>query len=746
MDAIILAQGACAYAKSDGPQTSALLLMAGLTLHWFRGSDRCAPRCPGCEFNAPDGTWVTRDARNLLNLQESRLRANLRQPDPDTRVDESRAVDANVQVPLPYGMNLRPYQRAAVAYYKNRTNVLVGDEMGLGKSIEAVAMVNATPSASKILVVCPATLKENWRREIEAWDEQAGVVIICDDASDVPDSFSGRTWCICNADRLVAARVKVRVKLRPRCSGRPAQSCGRAISEGSCSCCPFPSPGCSGACSVPISAPQNATARHACCPLTITASDTKSRKQERAGGLWSALMLVQWDVLVIDEAHRLRNPKAARTPRVLGAKQSRANGPDQDGLVQRSRRVVALTGTPIPNRVRELWPLVSCLAPTVFARNGEFLFRYCGAKQEEIFKPGGHGEKIKVWNFDGASHLDELQAKLRDALMIRRTKADVLKELPEKTRKILPLPFDDLKREADAERDGWLKLYPRVDDARTEILLAEAMGDAFAFEDALDRLNTEIGDIDIATIAPERKALALAKIPIVVQRVEDLLAQTAKIVVMAHHHQVVEQYAQAFWERGYQTVRVYGPTSLEDRQYAIDRFQTDPNTRVFVGSLHAAGVGLTLTAANVMLMAEWDWDPSVNIQCEDRIHRISQERAVFIEYPIVDGSIEAVVLACVLRKQRIIDQALDAPARDPDRRKVWPKASDSDRKLAKECLQVWVNLGAASVLRERVAVLVNGMAQRAEKRPLTDGEVWLCKKLARENVRTLPQALRGLLT
>lgn len=679
MDVFLIDRGACAYAKSDGPQSSAALQLAGLTLHWFRGSDRCAPGCPGCQFGAPDGVWVTTEPKKLLAVQEARFRSNLRPPEQSGAIDESRAVDANIQVPLPYGVNLRPYQRAAVAYYKARKHVLVGDEMGLGKSIEAIAMVNATPSASRILVICPATLKENWRREIETWDEQQGTVIVCDDASEVPETFAGRTWCICNTDRLVAAKVR-----------------------------------------------------------------GKDERQERAGGLWTTLMLVQWDALVIDEAHRLRNPKAARTPRVLGASKT-IGVAAQAGLVQQSRRVIALTGTPIPNRVRELWPLINALAAETFRKKGDFLFRYCGPRQEEIIKRGGHGEKCKVWNFDGASNLDELQGKLRDTIMIRRTKADVLKELPAKTRRILPLPSDALKREADAERSGWLKLYPRMDEARAEILLAEAMGDAFSFEDALDKLDTEIGTINIATIAAERKALALAKIPLVLERGEALLEQTPKLVVMAHHHEVVEQYAREFGDRGFQTVRVYGPSTMDERQEAIDRFQNDPNVRVFVGSLHAAGVGLTLTAASAMIMAEWDWQPSVNIQCEDRIHRISQQRAVLIEYPIVDGSIEAVVLACVLRKQSVIDQALDAPSRDQRPRKVWPKASDTDRKLAKECLQVWANLGTGA-LNERVGVLVSAMAQRAEKRPLTDGEVWLCRKLARENIRTLPQALRGQIT
>lgn len=666
--ATVLSGGLCTWIRSDGIATSALCQRSGLTLHWFKGSDRCAPRCPGCEHDAPDGVWVTTDASRAVQLG-----ARLVGPPtvPTRQAPPSRALEATIRVPVPEGLALRPYQVAAVQYAAGKSGVLIADEMGLGKSCEAITIANHLPHLRRILVVCPATLKDNWKREIETWDIQNGQVVICDTATDVPGEIQERVWCICNADRLISAK---------KCK--------------------------------------------------------KDERIERGQGLWKSLMAWQWDALIIDEAHRFKNLKTGRTPRVLGTRRTRKMAAS-DGLAQRSSRVIALTGTPIPNRVNELWPLVSVLAPETFKRQGDFLFRYCGARQEEIIKRGGHGETVKVWNFDGASNLPELQEKLRETCMIRRLKMDVLQELPAKTRQILPIASGELDAAADAERQGWLKILPTLGAARVEALLAQALGDTFAYGQALDKLNTELENVNISTIAAERQALALAKLPIVIEHVRGVIEDTSqKVVVMAHHRVVIRALSEAF---GQQSVMLSGETPMKDRQSIIEKFQTDPACRVFIGGLHAAGLGITLTAASLMVFVEADPQPGILIQCEDRIHRIGQKMPVLIQYFVVDSSIESLIIACALRKQNIIDQALDGPALAKRPRKLWPKATDAQRATASETLAAWMPLPAS--MRERVGILVKEIGKRLTKRSLTDGEIWLCLKLARENRRLLPSRI-----
>jgi SWI/SNF-related matrix-associated actin-dependent regulator 1 of chromatin subfamily A len=551
-----------------------------------------------------------------------------------------------------------------------------------GKTIETVAIANADSSISRILVVCPTTLKPNWKREIHAWDSEQGQVMICDHAKEVPAQWpEGRVWCICNPEKLVAARSKKAADL-----------------------------------------------------------------VERAGGLWEKLMLTHWDLLILDEAHRFKNEKAARTGRVLGTPK-KGSVLAQEGLAQRCGKLVALTGTPIPNRVRELWPLLRVLAPASFRLKGDFLFRYCGPKQEEIFKPGCRGVGEKVWTFDGASNLPELQLRLRTTCMIRRLKSDVVKELPPKTRQILPLPGDTMKRQADAERFAWMQLFPKLNELQADALIAEAMGDAFAYENALDRLIVDAEKVDAAKIAAERQALALAKAPLVVEHAMDALENPGqKIVVMAHHRTVIERLTKEFGDRNIGVACVYGGTPMKDRQRQVDLFQADQKTRVFIGGLHAAGVGLTLTAATIMLFAEADWQPGVLAQCEDRIHRIGQLLSVLIQYLVVDGSIEALVIAAALRKQRVAEQALDGAPRPVTKRREYPKATSGDRSLCSQALAAWATASKLKQLqlRDKTAELVLSLSQRDTTRRLSDGEIWLCRKLMRENRSTLPQALRPL--
>ena len=158
-------------------------------------------------------------------------------------------------------------------------------------------------------------------------------------------------------------------------------------------------------------------------------------------------------------------------------------------------------------------------------------------------------------------------------------------------------------------------------------------------------------------MAKLRHDTALAKAPHVIAHIEDALeGSEGKVVLFAHHHDVVAALAEAL---GAQAVVLTGETPFPARQAAVDRFQSDPACRVFIGSITAAGVGLTLTAASHVVFAELDWVPANITQAEDRLHRIGQTQAVLVQHLVLDGSLDATMARRLVDKQEVIDRALD---------------------------------------------------------------------------------------
>lgn len=347
---------------------------------------------------------------------------------------------------------------------------------------------------------------------------------------------------------------------------------------------------------------------------------------------------IAWDMVVSDEAHYAKNPKAKRTKALFAIQ---------------ARRRVLLTGTPIVNRPIELWPLISYLDPDRWNSKTFFRYarRYCDAKQV----PAG---RRMVWDFSGSSHLDELQDTLRTTIMVRRLKSEVLTELPPKVRQVIEIPTNGASEVVAAERSAH-ELLEDVERAEAEVDVAELADDRDAYEAAVMRLRSLRGGAMFDELSRIRHETAVAKIPYAIEHIEGAIEAGGKVVVFAWHHDVIEALAEAF---GRKAVVIYGETSLQDRQSAVDRFQTDDSCRVFIGSIGAAGVGLTLTASSHVVFVEFDWVPGNMEQAADRCHRIGQRNSVLVQLLAFDGSIDARIAHTIVRKQRIIDDALDSAA------------------------------------------------------------------------------------
>jgi SWI/SNF-related matrix-associated actin-dependent regulator 1 of chromatin subfamily A len=192
----------------------------------------------------------------------------------------------------------------------------------------------------------------------------------------------------------------------------------------------------------------------------------------------------------------------------------------KDGLMQRAGRVLLLTGTPMLNRPIEIQPLLAALAPEEFGNFMSFAKRYADAHQKNI------GRRL-VWDFSGASRLEELQERMRATVMVRRLKKDVLKELPPKRRQVVILPTNGAAKAVAAEQAAWERHEQALADVRDEMDLAHAAGDDESYEAAARKLQ-QATKLAFEEISRQRHAVAVAKVPAVIEHVEGMLRRASR--------------------------------------------------------------------------------------------------------------------------------------------------------------------------------------------------------------------------
>jgi SWI/SNF-related matrix-associated actin-dependent regulator 1 of chromatin subfamily A len=436
------------------------------------------------------------------------------------------------------GLSLLPYQAAGVRYLVERERTFLADEMGLGKTVQALVALEEL-DAYPAIILCPASLKENWRREAFRWLPGRSVEVL---------------------------------------SGAPGEGQGVRPSD-----------------------------------LVILNYDILADTKTRKG--WGSLLLAPKPrAIVCDESHKLKEPKSKRTEaaRVLAS-----------WIPYR----FCLSGTPILNRPAELISQLKILGRLDDIGGWRtFADRYCGRHWNGF-----------TWDMSGARNLDELNTKLRIHGYIRRTKVDVLPELPQKRRVTVPLEGLDLSeyRSAAADLREWL-----------EEKFGKVEADAAARAEALTRIEVLK---QLAFRAKSERCLEWVR--------EFLEDSDQKLVVFAWHRSAVQDMALAL-----DAPYITGDVPPHIRQKAIDKFQHDPGTRVIVGNIQAMGVGLTLTAASNVVFLELPWTPAECDQAEDRCHRIGQKSSVTAWYLLAPGTIDADIESLLEEKRRVVDGATEASA------------------------------------------------------------------------------------
>ncbi|GAB1285375.1 DNA annealing helicase and endonuclease ZRANB3 [Apodemus speciosus] len=328
-----------------------------------------------------------------------------------------------------------------------------------------------------------------------------------------------------------------------------------------------------------------------------------------AGTLLDALNSQDFRVVVVDESHYMKSRTAARSRILLP-------------MVQKARRAILLTGTPALGRPEELFMQIEALFPQKFGTWIEYAKRYCNAHIRYF-------GKRRQWDCRGASNLSELHQLLND-IMIRRLKSEVLSQLPPKVRQRIPFDLPPAAvKELNASFEEWQKLMRAPNSGAMETVMG--------------------------LITRMFKQTAIAKGLTMAGAVKDYIKMllqndSLKFLVFAHHLSMLQACTEAVIESKSRYIRIDGSVPSSERIHLVNQFQKDPDTRVAILSIQAAGQGLTFTAASHVVFAELYWDPGHIKQAEDRAHRIGQCSSVNIHYLIANGTLDSLMWAMLNRK------------------------------------------------------------------------------------------------
>uniref|UniRef100_A0A3Q3C4P7 Zinc finger, RAN-binding domain containing 3 n=1 Tax=Haplochromis burtoni TaxID=8153 RepID=A0A3Q3C4P7_HAPBU len=349
--------------------------------------------------------------------------------------------------------------------------------------------------------------------------------------------------------------------------------------------------------------------------------------------LVEALSGQRFAVVVVDESHYLKSRNAARTKILVP-------------LIQSAKRAILLTGTPALGRPEELFMQIDALYPKRFGTWTDYAKKYCNAHYR-YFGPR------RQWDCRGASNLDELHQRLSQ-IMIRRLKADVLSQLPPKIRQRIPF---DLPKEAAKEASASFAEWER---------LMKSLGSGAA---TTDTPFTQV----MGLVTQMYKQTAIAKAGAVKDYIKMMLeAEQLKFLVFAHHLTMLQACTEAVIEAKAGYIRIDGSVPSSERIQLVHRFQSDPETRVAILSIQAAGQGLTFTAASHVVFAELYWNPGHVKQAEDRAHRIGQTSSVNVHYLIAKGTFDTVMWSMLNRKEKVTGSTLNG-------RKEYLKADEGDK-------------------------------------------------------------------
>lgn len=499
---------------------------------------------------------------------------------------------------------MKNHQKTAVKFLLSRKKCILADDMGLGKSLElSVAAIEG--NFDSVLIICPASIKTNWKKELSWYVPEKDITII--------EGIQGKN------------KSELELML-----GYGVGKSGKKVSE--------------------LQEEVKERGKWQDNRFVIVNFDIldefyqipATRSKENIQKAYENSPMLQYikdkkSLIIIDEAHRLSNSTSIRYKVIRD-------------LIKRGEphSIYAATGTPITNNPRNLYCVLQFLNDPITDDYNYYMERYCGA-----FKVPAKGEKEKwtnIWHQRGCNgdlkqfirdnakmiqvatdgtNLDELKERISH-MYLRRTKED-FNDIVEKT---IHEVFYDLSYTQQCEYD---KLWEEYEEAKLN-------------EDPEKELNKELLEGGLY-----RKYLSNQMVPNTISMTDDFIENNEKVVIACCYDEELYTLREYFGEK---CVIYNGKMSLKEKDEAVRKFMNDNDTKIFIGNINAAGVGITLTSATKLIFNNISFVPGDNQQMCDRIHRLNQTKPVDIYYQLFRGTQYEKMWNIVLKKELIINQVI----------------------------------------------------------------------------------------
>jgi SWI/SNF-related matrix-associated actin-dependent regulator 1 of chromatin subfamily A len=422
------------------------------------------------------------------------------------------------------------HQKEAIEKLLANDRFILADDMGLGKTTSAV-IASLESGAKKVLIVCPASLKINWEREIKNYTDRRILLI------------EGKKW--------------------------------------------------------------GSTFDFYIINYDILKNFHTTEKTEDSEA-YQLIANAGFDLAIVDEAHYISNSTAQRTKLL-------------NDILSKIPKVWLLTGTPMTSRPINYFNLLKITDSPLALNWQSYVRRYCAGYQFTV-------KGKKIWNTGGASNLDELREKTKN-LVLRRMKTDIL-DLPEKI--ITPVYLELQSKFYDNELEEFVRIT----------------------KDSKDK---ESISVTLNRLMKIRQLIAIEKVDYTCELIDKFLELDKKVIVFTNFTASLDMIHEKYKKN---SVTLDGRMSKEKRQESVDKFQNNDKVKVFISNIKAGGVGITLTAAEAVIMNDLSFVPADHSQAEDRAYRYGQKNTVLVYYPVFDNTIEIQIYNILQKKKGIIDQVM----------------------------------------------------------------------------------------
>lgn len=437
---------------------------------------------------------------------------------------------------------LLPYQMDGIAFAVGAGRAVLADDMGLGKTIQGVGvseLLAREAGIRKVLVICPASLKSQWRNEIHRFSDRDVQLITGSSDSRLEQYDNERFFTICNYEQVLRDLL--------------------------------------------------------------------------------AIERVKWDLIILDEGQRIKNWES-KTSNVVKS--------------LRSQFALVLSGTPLENRIDELYSVVQFIDDRRLAPAFRFFNRHRVVDE--------HGKVI------GYKNLDELRANLKP-ILLRRTRDAVLDQLPERTTDIVRIPPTGEQMEIHAGHMNTVAMISRK---------------SFLTEMDMLRLRTALlmcrMSADSTFLVNKEEPSYSSKLEYLEGLVEQLFAQPdRKAVLFSEWTTMLNLIEPILQKQKLDYVRLDGSVPQKKRQQLVHRFQNEPDCRLFI-TTNAGSTGLNLQAANTVINVDLPWNPAILEQRIARAHRMGQKQPVHVYVLVTEETIEESLLRTLSSKHDLALAALDA--------------------------------------------------------------------------------------